>query len=410
MGIFIDYKYLLMKYKTHLTAEAADYVFNFYKKNFSSKYVYHDYKHFHETVQACDEIAAWYELEKEEVELLLVAAWFHDLGYINKYDNHEEYSVMLAENFLKLKGVSENKINRVKELILSTKIGHVPANLLEEILHDADLINIGRKNFFLKAQMLRLEWETFLNKHYSDKEWEKLQLDFLLNNNFYTQYTLKEYGAQRAENIDTQTKILRKKIDGIKRTKSRIDTQPKRGVETMYRSTYRNHINLSAIADNKANMMISINTIIMSIIISVMGSRFGFYSQDSYGSFRFILPMCILLLASLLSVIYAVLSARPKVTHKKASTNPSEGRDGSLLFFGNFVSLPLNNFIEQMHDLTKNKDLLYDNMTVDIYHLGAVLTKKYRLLRVSYNIFMIGLIITVIAFLIVFLQSWTTPT
>jgi len=55
---------------------------------------------------------------------------------------------------------------------------------------------------------------------------------------------------------------------------------PGRGVETMYRSAYRNHINLSSIADNKANMMISINTIIMSLIIAVIGSVFTFTGSE----------------------------------------------------------------------------------------------------------------------------------
>ena len=110
-----------------------------------------------------------------------------------------------------------------------------------------------------------------------------------------------------------------------------------RGIETMYRATYRNHINLSSIADAKANMMISINAIIMSVIITIVGSGFTFSGLEFYQYIRFTVPMTILLISSLISVVFAVLSARPNVTKKNVSEQKIREKKSSILFFGNFV-------------------------------------------------------------------------
>ncbi len=181
---------------------------------------------------------------------------------------------------------------------------------------------------------------------------------------------------------------------------------PGRGVETMYRSAYRNHINLSSIADNKANMMISINTIIMALIIAVIGSGFTFTGSDLFKHLRFTIPIGILLICCLVSAIFAILSAKPKVTNRPLDMEAVKNRKSSLLFFGNFANLALPDFIKGMSDLKEDNDLLYDNMSVDIYYLGKVLTRKYGLLRSSYNIFMLGLIISVVVFMVMFILSY----
>src|SRR5690606_13021740 len=127
---------------------------------------------------------------------------------------------------------------------------------------------------------------------------------FLLNTNFYTSYCIVKFSDQRGKNIQEQRKIV-KKLE-----KADSDSLvPKRGKETMYQSLYSTHISLSSIADSKANMMISINTVIMSVIITVVGGGFTFTENNIIQHMRFVVLMCILLLGSLSSVIFAVMSA-----------------------------------------------------------------------------------------------------
>jgi hypothetical protein len=246
---------------------------------------------------------------------------------------------------------------------------------------------------------------------YSDKEWQDLQLGFLIDNNFYTRYCIDKYGPGRQANIEEQRKRIdaitssdeKEKSKELRKKKEKLEEEltPKRGVETMFRSIYRNHISLSAIADRKANMMISINTIVMSVIISFVGSGFIISANTQFQHYKFAIPIGILLLTCLISVVFSIMSARPNVTNKDASMEKIREKKSSLLFFGNFTSLKLETFVEELNNLMKAKDLLYDNMSIDIYHLGVVLKRKYQLLRVSYTIFMIGFILCVLSFMIV---------
>lgn len=383
-----------------LIDKATTFVARLFKNELSTKYVYHNFTHTRETAEAAHEAGSYYQLSEKDCYRLLLAAWFHDTGYVKTYNGHEEASMQIARDFLKKEGVGEEDIQAVESLIASTRAEHKPQSLLEEILHDADRISIGKKRFFRKAELLRIEWEIFLDKHYTEKEWSQEQLKFIIANNFYTECFRREFGSRREKNIEQQ----RNQLDKAKKKRSK-SSSPKRGTETMYRATYRNHINLSSIADNKANMMISINTIIMSVIITVIGGGFTLSETTFVQSLRYTVPICILLLGALGSVIFAVISARPNVTEKKVNIDKIRKKKSSVLFFGNFSNMKLPEFISNMNELMQSKELLYDNMTIDLYYLGLVLTQKYRLLRISYNIFMAGLILSVVAFIGIFFYS-----
>ncbi len=168
-----------------------------------------------------------------------------------------------------------------------------------------------------------------------------------------------------------------------------------RGVSDMFRTSYRTHIELSAIADNKSNIMISINGIIISIVIASISPKI-----DSNP--WLLIPTAVLLLTCLGSLIYAVLSARPRVSNETVTLEDVRSNRANILFFGNFHTMPREEYVEGLEELMQDSNRLYDNMARDIHGLGKVLAKKYRLLRFSYNIFMVGLILSVISFIVVF--------
>lgn len=386
--------------KSGIVDKTAAYVADLFTTELSNKHVYHNLNHTRQVADACAEAAEAYSLAPDQREILQLAAWLHDTGYTRTYQGHEEVSKELAQSHLQKEGYPPDKIREVQRLIESTKRNHEPADLLEEILHDADRINIGKKSFFRKAELLRIEWEVFLDQHYKKGEWDKLQQEYILGTNFYTEYFRKNYGERREKNINKQREAVHK----VKKKKKK-DDDPKRGIETMYRATYRTHIELSAIADSKANMMISINTIIMSVIITVVGGGFTLTERAFIENLRYTVPICVLLVGSLISVIYAVISARPNVTEKEVDPKKIRDKKTSPLFFGNFTNMKLKDFISNMKELGSSKDLLYDSMSIDIYYLGKVLTDKYRMLRISYNIFMGALVLAVVAFIGIFVYT-----
>lgn len=386
--------------------DAEEYVFNLFKEKLPNDYVYHNYNHTLETVKACKKLSKSYNLTNRDYEVLMLAAWFHDTGYISVCENHEEESVKFMKEYL-TGNYPEEEIREIEALILSTRYQAVPDGSMQEILHDADYINLGRKNFNRRADLLRIEWERILNKTYNEEEWAEIQLQFLINTNFKTEEAILNYNEQREQNIlKQQSKIeeLKSERDKAEEKKNAKPVKDGRGIETLYRSLYNYHINLTSIADNKANMMISINTIIISIVITLFGTGFTFSSEDAFGSVRFVFPMAFLLITSLLAVVFAILSARPTVTSKEKYE--LSRKDSSILFFGNFAQLQLNEFVDRIKELKQEKEELYDSMSIDIYYLGSVLVKKYNYLSWSYNIFMFGMVICAVGFVVIMLFSY----
>jgi len=107
-------------------------------------------------------------------------------------------------------------------------------------------------------------------------------------------------------------------------------------------------------------------------------------------------------MSSVVTIIFAILSTRPKVTSGVFTREDIENKKINLLFFGNFYKMPLEEYDWAMNEMMKDRDYLYSNMIKDLYYLGLVLQRKYNLLRIAYNFFMIGIIITVVAFVIAF--------
>ena len=182
---------------------------------------------------------------------------------------------------------------------------------------------------------------------------------------------------------------------GKKKKKKPTGLGTSRGIETMFRTSYRVHQNLVGLADAKANIMISVNGLIISITLAALAPRMG-------GLPLLVLPVSILLVGCLIALVYAVLAARPRVSNQPLTLDDIERNDANILFFGNFVNLSEEDFVERMRDLMMTPDHLYINMVRDLYGLGQALKKKFNLLRISYTVFMFALIIGVGGFVVVF--------
>jgi Pycsar effector protein len=168
-----------------------------------------------------------------------------------------------------------------------------------------------------------------------------------------------------------------------------------RGVETMFRTSYRVHMDLSGLADAKANIMISINGIIISIIIASISPKIDTNPW-------LLAPTSVLLLACLISIVYAVRSARPRVSSEVVTLDDIRQNRANILFFGHFVSLSQDDYLTGMTELMSRPDVIYTQMVRDIYGLGKVLKLKFQLLRVAYTVFMIGMTIGILLFILVY--------
>jgi hypothetical protein len=168
-----------------------------------------------------------------------------------------------------------------------------------------------------------------------------------------------------------------------------------RGIETMFRSAYRVQMDLTGLADNKANMMISINGIIISIIIAAVAPKLDTNPW-------LLLPTTLFLLGTLASIVFAILAARPRVSSDPITLEDLEHSKGNILFFGDFANLSEEHFTEGMFELIEDRAVLYEAMIRNIYGLGSVLQKKFALLQVAYTAFMLALVLGVFSFIGVF--------
>jgi predicted metal-dependent HD superfamily phosphohydrolase len=378
--------------------KSSTHVYELFKEHLPEDVLYHSYEHTVEAAKAADRIGRSEGLDGEDLTVVLLAAWFHDVGYIEGPDDHERRSARLAREFLEDQGLTGGQLADVGRLILSTRPDHEPADLLEAILHDADVVHIGkRKKFFRYSERLRKEWEQREGRRFSEQEWTEIQLDFLTRTDFVTESAAKRWGGKRRRNVKVVQQRLAELLNASKALpKVAIDRKsPSRGIETMFRTAYRNHINLSQIADSKANIMISINAILMSIIVSFISTRL---QEDAW----LLIPAGIMLITSLTAIIFAILGARPNVTSRYFSLEDVRRNRANILFFGNFVNMSLDEFGDGMHEIMADWDRLYDSMINDLYSLGQVLQRKYRLLWLAYSSFMLGLILTVVTFFILY--------
>ncbi|MGB5286858.1 MAG: Pycsar system effector family protein [Ignavibacteriaceae bacterium] len=395
-----------------ILSKVKKYIGQTFREKGSPESYYHNFTHTAEVVKATEEISNALGVSNEEKEILLIAAWFHDVGYTESCNGHEEIGISLATHFLEENNYPREKINRISKLIDATRMPRNPQNLFEEIICDADLHHIGTSEFRDKSKLFKAELENLKGSKIPDKEWLEHNLKFFNDHKFYTAYAKNKLETQKNINyikLEKQLKKVRKKmaeekdsgIEEKKKDKKKDKDQDKgagRSIETMFRNTVRTHVDFSSMADTKANIMISVNTLVLTIIVSIMVRKLDTNPH-------LIIPTALLTITCLVTLVYAIMVTRPKVTRGTFTEDEIKEKKVNLLFFGNFHKMTLNDFSWGMKEMMKDKEFLYDNMIMDFYYLGQVLGQKYQKLRICYTFFMYGLIISVIAFAIAFILN-----
>lgn len=388
----------------NLIEQSEEFVCKLLKDKLSNLYSYHNFNHTQSVVNAIKELCDNEKVNTEDKELLLIAAWFHDTGYVKGFENHENESVKIAAEFLNDRNQSEEFIKKVSQLISATAKEYLPKSHLEKIIKDADYIHIISSEYVSTCELLRLELKNTGIINFSNLEWATENFDFLLNKHrFYTDHAQKNWQPLKEKNmVRIQKKIKKQKAKETELIEDETKKKEKaektdRGVDTLFRVTLGNHTRLSGIADSKANILLSVNAIIISIALSSIIPKL-----DTPKNAHLVIPTFIMLISSVTTIIFAILSTRPKVTSGYFTREDVEAKKVNLMFFGNFFKMPLNEYEWAMNEMMKDRDYLYSNMIKDLYYLGLVLQRKYNLLRIAYNLFMVGLIVTVIAFIVAF--------
>lgn len=418
----------------HILEEAQKYVSDLILTKVNKSVTFHTLQHTQEVVTACGRMADYYQLSDEDRFSLSLAAWFHDTGYSSgQAKNHENVSIELVNQFIYQHQISQAIANKIIGCINATRLPQSPHHLIEQIICDADLFHLGTEDFKEKNRLLREELNGFGGLDISKKEWRKKNVEFLEQHKYFTSYAiqhlqpLKEIylnelrekigiivkdqkkNTSRTEEEAKQkdkgknkglTEEEKKKAEDLKRKKEK-ELQSERAISTVFRIVAQSQNNLSQMADSKANILISVNSIILSIVI-------GTVFKDLLTDTNLQIPVVILVSVCLLAIVFSILATRPNVTSGTFTKEDIADKKTNLLFFGNFHKMGLTDYDWAMTELLADKNYLYSSMIKDTYFLGIVLAKKYRYLRLAYNIFMYGLIVAMIAFTVAFLLPTAT--
>lgn len=197
---------------SNIIERAKEYVTKYLTNNLSTDYNYHCINHTFEVVKNAEELGRGLFLSEKEFDIVVLAAWFHDVGYSKGGNGHEKISIDIAEEFLIANNFLIEDIEQVKKCIDATELSHVPNSFLEEILSDSDILHIGKDDYLEKSELLRQELKKNQNRNYSDEEWIKLNIKFLTEHNFYTKYAKTNYGHKRIQNIKKLKNQLNKLV------------------------------------------------------------------------------------------------------------------------------------------------------------------------------------------------------
>lgn len=386
--------------------KTENFVTSLFEKHPQESLLYHNLEHTCKVLERAKEIASNYDLSEAETTVLLIAVWFHDTGHLFvEPAMHEVKSVDLMKTFFASEATKEEAdalVPAVEKCILATHMHSNPKTNPEQIIADADTYHLGTKEFKLTNKRLKKEYilRKLIPPH---TNWNKKSLEFLEAHRFYTSYCigLLESGKQknierlRSKNIkhEMKAKVEESQLDKhlSKEELKQKTSMLNKGIQTMLRLTSENHLKLSSMADGKANILISVNAIIISVILTVLLRRL---EVDTY----LVFPTVFFLIFSLVTIVIAIMATRPKISGGQFSKQDILNKQTNLLFFGNFHKATLQEYQWGMHEMMKDQDYLYGTLVKDIYYLGVVLGKKYRLLRLAYIVFMVGIIIAVLAF------------
>ncbi len=381
--------------------KTKQYVLDYLIQNLDNKYIYHNYQHTNYVVSKIEELAKAEEVSEEDLEIVLLAGWFHDIGYTISKEKHEDHSIEIAKKYLDTNQYDAEKTIKVLNCINVTKLNEQPKNNLEKIVADADFAHLAEENYENICENLRLEFANIDCGTFSNVQWTQNNIELFQKHNYFTQYALVNWVPLKNENLKKLHKKLKKQKEKTKENET--SNRSERSVDTLFRITLKNHLTLSDIADTKANILLSVNAIIISMALSNLIPKF-----DNPANAFLIFPTILFIAFSVASMILSVIATRPSITSGTFTKEDIRNKKVNILFFGNFHKMNLAEFEDGINEVMNDKDYLYSSMSKDLYFLGQVLAKKYKILRLTFTVFMIGIILSVIAFAISYKFLYST--
>ncbi len=363
------------------------------------------------------------ELTDSEMCQLEAALWLYTMAF-GKMDASDtskeavlEQQLWFVEKYGKIQlqkvGYREEEI----EVITRAVIGmhdpdQTPSFKLRDILRDALIMDlIGKQG---KERVAMFYQEAVLNNAgLSLSDFYQRMIDFLVVYKPSTPFSMERIKPgvdQLILSLSKERKKLKKKkelflkkelgvdeeeLKVLRKNLSSLKGRDARGIQTLFRTTSHNHYTLNEMVDRKANIMITVNSVILSVVI---GGSLGLFERA--GSPIVYVSTLIMALASFVSIILAIVAITPNRTQGFFTLEDIRNKNGNLLYYGNFHNMSFKDYEWGMLQKLNDSNFLYSSMIKDLYFLGKTLHRKYKFIRLSLQIFMAGIIASFTIFLI----------
>ena len=358
-------------------------------QNSGSSLLYKNYRYTLDSVIDCKAIAKSENLRREQYELGLVGLIISNLSLI--IENNIAFDIDgLIKAIIESNDFSEKETEQLKYYIDFFNNDCRPKDIVEKVLLDCKFSHLGLLNGFERMALMRIQNEAVKQSRIDELEWEEFCKDYFLNHNFYTRYALEHYGNLRSKNFAE----IERRIEKIQLEQSKIKKAPsendfmlsdKEG-ENLFKIAFRNYVNLVALADRKAHLLIEVNSILASVIIGFTIKR-----NDSDTNY-YLLPTVLILLVAGFTIFYAILASKPLAEFK----NDLPGKEP--FFFGsfdridhNFKNVTWEKYFADINQLFKgDKEFIFSELVRESFQVRKVLAKKFGYLSIAYKIFIIG--------------------
>jgi len=290
---------------------------------------------------------------------------------------YDDFNLSTIDKSQLSKALSEYSVPIDRHYSMPIKIGH-----------DAVATIFGKKKFVENLTELVDEFEFYFATSVGNFEKYNAILDYLTNTRYFSYLATEKRLPEKIQNKTKLVKYIQKK-----KAASSI-TNNKRAM-TMVKTSSRNQIDLLSIADKKAGIMITVNSILLTILIPLFAS----YVINLSG---YIIPIIILAVTCAITILFATLATRPSANPKdEESEEKLNSGETSIFYFKNFARLSKDEFVDQASDLL-NKDIAFEKAVfTDLYDVGIDLDRKYSRLRWCYTVFASGIILTMFSFIFI---------
>lgn len=188
--------------------KAGQYITRLFARSLSPDLIFHNFLHTAMVVRAATEIGKASGLVEEQLEILILAAWFHDSGYTETYENHEESSCGVAGEWLSQQGYAKENLDNIYRCIMATRVPQEPTSILEEVLCDADMYHLAHRSYVQIQFQLREEWRRCMNREFTDYQWMQDNVKFLRSHQYWTRYGKEELTKRKKENLELCVQLL----------------------------------------------------------------------------------------------------------------------------------------------------------------------------------------------------------